>query len=197
MSAIRKRDHEHRGYALLAALILCSAPSLYAAEASEPQQVYDWLKQLEGEWTLSPMEMQEGGTRTHESVQSMLGGDQLAMQFKLIGRERTVQEDLLPGTRRQMVTMYHCRDASCSAVKATHYCAKGNQPEFLASAQSSARELIFECDMSTELCQSWDAHIHRITHQLSDDGNHLRAAYSTFLNGEFTTDKVFHFDRKN
>lgn len=196
MSAIQKRNHEHGGYAFLAVLILGIAPSLHAGEASEPQQVYDWLKQLEGEWTLSPAEMQEGGTRTHASVQSMLGGDQVAMQFKLIGRERTVQEDLLPGTKRQMVTMYHCRDTSCSAVKATHYCAKGNQPEFLASSQSSADELVFECDMSTELCQSWDAHIHRITHQLSEDGNHLRAAYSTYLNGEYTTDTVFHFDRK-
>lgn len=197
MSAITKRITGHSPAALLAALILGFAPCLHAGDAAEPQQVFEWLTQLEGEWTLSPVEEQEGGTRTHASVQSMLGGDQVAMQFKLIGRERTVQEDLLPGTRRQMVTMYHCRDTSCTAVKATHYCAKGNQPEFLASLQSSARELIFECDMNTELCQSWDAHIHRITHQLSNDGNHLRAAYSTYLNGEYTTDTVFHFDRKN
>ncbi len=85
------------------------------------------------------------------------------MEFKLIGRDSTVQEDLLPGTVRQMVTMYHCNDNDCSAVKATHYCAKQNQPEFLASSESSAEKLIFECDMSTELCQSWDDHIHRIT----------------------------------
>ena len=96
-----------------------------------------------------------------------------------------------------MVTMYHCRDSSCSAVKATHYCAKGNQPEFVASPGSSPRELIFECDMTTELCQSWDAHIHRITHQLSEDGKHLRAVYSNYLNGEHTGDTVFHFDRKD
>ena len=118
------------------------------------------------------------------------------MRFSLIGRKSTVQEDLLPGTERQMVTMYHCRDSSCSAVKATHYCAKQNQPEFLASSASSPRELIFECDMSTDLCQSWDAHIHRITHSLSEDGKHLRSVYANYLNGEHTRDTVFHFDRK-
>ena len=177
-------------------LIFLAVQSSFAESPAEPQQVYDWIKQLEGQWTLSAAESQEGGTRTHPSVLPLLETDQVAMEFKLIGRERTVQEDLLPGTKRQMVTMYHCKDSSCSAVKATHYCAKGNQPEFIASSRSSPRELIFECDMSTELCQSWDNHIHRITHQLSDDGTHLRAVYSNFLNGEHTTDTIFHFDRK-
>jgi hypothetical protein len=176
-------------------LLFCAAQSGYAESEVEAQQVYNWIKQLEGQWSLSAAESQEGGTRTHPSVLSLLGTDQVAIDFKLIGQERTVQEDLLPGTKRQMVTMYHCKDSSCSAVKATHYCAKGNQPEFLASSESSARELIFDCDMSTELCQSWDNHIHRITHQLSEDGKHLRAVYSNFLNGENTTDTVFRFDR--
>lgn len=174
----------------------CAAQMSYAESQVDPQQVYNWIKKLEGQWTLSAADTQEGGTRNHPSVLPLLDTDQIAMNFKLIGRERTVQEDLLPGTKRQMVTMYHCEDTSCSAVKATHYCAKGNQPEFLASSESSPRELIFECDMSTELCQSWDNHIHRITHQLSEDGMHLRAVYTNFLNGEHTTDTIFHFDRK-
>jgi hypothetical protein len=172
------------------------AGSAFAEPQTEPRQVFDWVTKLEGQWTLSDAEMQEGGTKTHPSVVSMLGTDAVAMEFKLVGRGSTVQEDLLPGTERQMVTMYHCKDSSCSAVKATHYCAKKNQPEFLASANSSPTELSFDCDMSTELCQSWDGHIHQITHQLSEDGTHLRAVYSTFLNGEHTSDTVFHFDRK-
>jgi hypothetical protein len=187
----------NRSLTIATGLILLSTGHLNHAESlAEPEQIYSWIKQLEGQWTLSAAERQEGGTRTHPSVLPLLDTDKVAMEFKLIGREKTVQEDLLPGTKRQMVTMYHCTDASCSAVKATHYCAKGNQPEFLASLESSPRELIFQCDMSTELCQSWDNHIHRITHQLSEDGMHLRAAYSNFNNGEFTTDTIFHFDRK-
>ena len=187
----------NRNFTITAGLLLFSAvQSSFAGSHAEPQQVYDWIKQLEGQWTLSAAEIQEGGTKTHPSVLPLLDSDEVAMEFKLIGRKKTVQEDLLPGTKRQMVTMYHCKDSSCSAVKATHYCAKGNQPEFLASLESSSRELIFECDMSTELCQSWDNHIHQITHQLSEDGMHLRAVYSNFLNGEHTSDTTFHFDRK-
>jgi hypothetical protein len=178
-------------------IVLFGAQWSFAETQPQPVQLYDWVKQLEGQWTLSAAEIQEGGTKTHPSVLPLLDTDAVAMEFKLIGRGTTVQEDLLPGTERQMVTMYHCKDSSCSALKATHYCAKGNQPEFVASSASSPRELIFECDMSTELCQSWDNHIHRITHQLSDDGTHLRAAYSNFLDGEHTTDTVFHFDRKD
>jgi hypothetical protein len=186
-----------RYFTITAGLLLFSAalPS-FAESHVEPQQVYDWTKQLEGQWTLSAAENQEGGTKTHPSVLPLFDTDEVAIEFKLIGQEKTVQEDLLPGTKRQMVTMYHCKDSSCSTVKATHYCAKGNQPEFLASLESSSRELIFECDMSTELCQSWDNHIHLITHQLSEDGMHLRAVYSNFLNGEHTSDTTFHFDRK-
>jgi hypothetical protein len=176
--------------------LACIAGSAAAESEPDPRQVFDWIKKLEGEWVLSAAEVQEGGTKTHPSVVNTLGTDQVAMKFTLIGRGSTVQEDLLPGTGRQMVTMYHCKDSSCSAVKATHYCAKQNQPEFLASMDSSQQELKFECDMTTELCQSWDGHIHRITHQLSENGAHLRAVYSTFLNGEYTSDTIFHFDRK-
>jgi hypothetical protein len=186
------------GKALGAAwLCLLGFAGLAAAEPpAEPQQVFEWMKKLEGQWTLSAAATQEGGTKTHPSVVNILGTDQVAMEFKLIGRGSTVQEDLLPGTARQMVTMYHCKDSSCSAVKATHYCAKQNQPEFLASMESSPSELSFDCDMTTDLCQSWDGHIHKITHQLSEDGKHLRAVYATFLNGEHTSDTIFHFDRK-
>lgn len=186
-----------KSLSIVIGLVLIGAAELVDAEtAAEPKLIYSWIKKLEGQWTLSAAERQEGGTKTHPSVVAMLDTDEVAMEFKLIGRDMTVQEDLLPGTKRQMVTMYHCRDSSCSAVKATHYCAKGNQPEFLASPESSPEELIFDCDMSAALCQSGENHIHRITHQLSEDGKHLRAIYSNFNNGAYTRDTVFHFDRK-
>jgi len=170
--------------------------SINAGSQPEAQEVYQWVKQLEGQWTLSPPERQEGKASAHPTVSPLLGTNEIAMNFNLIGRGSTVQEDLLPGTERQMVTMYHCKDTDCSAVKATHYCVKQNQPEFLASLKSSPMELVFECDMSTDLCQSWDAHIHRITHQLSEDGMHLRTVYTSFMNGEHTADTIYHFDRR-
>lgn len=167
-----------------------------AHAGADARQVYEWMQQLEGDWSLSPAAVQEGKSTEHPATAPLVGTDAVAIRFTLIGRGSTLQEDLLSGTERQMVTMYHCRDSACSAVKATHYCAKRNQPEFLASAESTAEKLVFDCDMSTELCQSRDAHIHRITHELSDHGRHLKTTYSGFLNGEAAGDTIFHFDRR-
>lgn len=181
--------------AVLSAFFIISLPIEVAAQ-DEAQQVYQWVKQLEGQWALSPAERQEGKASEHPAVSPMVGTEQVAMSFKLIARGSTVQEDLLPGTERQMVTMYHCRDDACSTVKATHYCVKQNQPQLLASLDSSADKLMFECDMSTELCQSWDDHVHQITHELTEDGQHLKTVYSSFMNGEHTKDTIYHFERK-
>ena len=179
----------------LSALVL-SLEVQASSEQAKPEHVYQWIKQLEGEWVLSAAERQEGHATKRPEVAALVGTDTTAMNFKLIGRGSTVQEDLLPGTARQMVTMYHCTDSDCSAVKATHYCAKQNQPEFLASLESASNSLVFDCDMSTELCASWDDHIHSIRHEISEDGRHLRSVYSSFMNGEHTRDTIFHFDRK-
>jgi len=180
---------------MIAALLLLAAAS-NAAATDDARQVYEWMKQLEGSWSLSPAEKQEGGASKNPLVAPLVGTDADAMVFSLVGAHSTVQEDQLPGTAKHMVTMYHCRDSQCSAVKATHYCTKQNQPEFLASPDSTADRLVFECDMSTELCQSWDDHIHRITHELSEDGRHLKSVYSSFMNGEHAKDTIYHFDRK-
>ena len=176
--------------------LMLTVYSAQASAAAEARQVYEWMKQLQGEWTLSPSDVQEGNAANHPTVAPLLGTDEVAIAFSLIARDSTIQEDLLPGTERQMVTMYHCRDSSCTAVKATHYCAKRNQPEFLASLDSTANRLVFECDMDTELCQSWDSHIHRITHELTADGRHLKTVYSSYTNGEFEKDTIYHFDMK-
>lgn len=175
-------------------MVLVISCSTMAAE--EPREIYQWMKQLNGQWKLSPADQQEGGASKHSLVAPLVGTDADAMVFSLVGAHSTVQEDQLPGTAKHMVTMYHCGDSDCSAVKATHYCTKQNQPEFLASMDSTADRVVFDCDMNTELCQSWDDHIHRITHELSNDGQHLRTVYSSFMNGEHTKDTIYHFDRK-
>jgi len=164
--------------------------------ATQPREVYEWLKQLQGDWSLAPAERQEGRATASSTGSPMAGTDQVGISFKLVGRGSTLQENLLPGNEREMATMYHCLDSGCSAVRATHYCAKKNQPEFLASMESTPDRLVFECDMSTELCQSDDAHIHRITHELSEDGAHLRSVYTGFRNGQYDADTIFHFERK-
>jgi len=118
------------------------------------------------------------------------------MSFKLIGKGSTVQENLLPETGKEMVTMYHCSDTECSQVKVTHYCVKQNQPEMLVDPASTDNSLVYNCDMSTALCQSKQNHVHQITHELSNDGTHLKTIYTSYNNGRHLKDSVYHFDRK-
>ena len=104
--------------------------------------------------------------------------------------------EISTATKKEMVTMYHCKDVACSEVKATHYCVKQNQPEMLVDISSTSTRLIYNCDMSTELCQSKQNHVHKITHELSNNGSHLKTTYTSFDDGRYLKDSIYHFDRK-
>ena len=163
--------------------------------ADNAAQTYKSTQALEGEWTLSPAGEQQGKATNHKLVAPLVGTDAVAINFKLVGKGSTVQETLLPGSKKEMVSMYHCRDSACSQVKATHYCVKQNQPELLASASSTSSLLVYDCDMSTELCNSGQDHIHKITHEVSDNGGHLKTTYTSWKDGKYLKDSTYHFDR--
>lgn len=169
------------------------------AEDADPFDLYDWMASLSGEWVLSPAEKQtDTESYKHEAVLPIVGTDATGISFKQIGRDSTVQEDLLPNTAKQMVTMYHCKDMACNQIKATHYCVKLNQPEFIANlAVSTPERIVFDCDMSTELCQSDEDHVHTIIHELSNEGRHLKSSYLSWENKKLKANSsIYHFDRK-
>ena len=86
---------------------------------------YKTLTLLGGDWILSPVDAQEGGATKKGPAIKLLGTDETAISFRVIGKGSTMQENLLPGTGKEMATMYHCNDfKDCSQVRATHYCAK-------------------------------------------------------------------------
>ena len=156
------------------------------------------LSMLDGEWSLSPADQQEGGATRKGPAQQLLGTDNTAMSFKVIGKGSTIQENLLPGTGKEMATMYHCDSfKNCMQVQARHYCAKQNQPELvLDESQSNARRIVMNCDMNSTLCNSVEGHVHRITHELSQDKNHLKTTYTIFKDGKLEKHSIYHFDRK-
>ena len=159
---------------------------------------YKTLALLQGEWMLAPVDKQEGGATKKGPAAKLLGTDTTAMSFKVIGKGSTVQENLLPGTGKEMATMYHCDDFNnCSQLQAKHYCAKQNQPELLFdTAASSERVISMACDMTSPLCNSSEGHVHNITHELSHDSNHLKTTYTIFKGGKFEKNSVYHFVRK-
>ena len=180
-------------------IFLCVVNSAHANEATA-WELFGWMEDsLSGDWKLSSLENQIGTeSYKHQAVLPLAGTETTAMAFKLIGGEVTIQEDLLPGTSKQMVTMYHCKDIACTNLKATHYCSKQNQPEFLGNLhESTPNRIVFECDMSTELCRSDEDHIHQIVHELSNDGKHLKSSYFAWKDKKLhTTHSIYHFDRK-
>jgi hypothetical protein len=180
---------------LLTGILVVSNVAISGPESATLSK-YNRMKQLEGEWVLSPATRQEGKATQHKVVAPLVGTDAVAINFKVIGKGSTVQENLLPDTGKEMATMYHCNDASCSELRAKHYCVKQNQPELRVELSDDDGALVFECDMATELCQSKQNHIHKITHTLSEDGNHLVTSYTTFNDGAYMKDSVYHFDRK-
>ncbi|MDD5051438.1 MAG: hypothetical protein PHO27_01755 [Sulfuricurvum sp.] len=175
---------------------------LMPSHAAEPTawDLFDWMEQsLKGEWVLSDPD-QQIGTQSYKNpaVFPLIGTSTTATAYKLIGGDVVIQEDLLPNTKKQMVTMYHCKDIACTNLKATHYCSKQNQPEFLANLhESTPHKMIFECDMSTELCQSDEDHVHDIILELSDDNKHLKASYLSWQDKKPKSDSsIYYFDRK-
>ena len=158
------------------------------------------IKMLKGEWSLSSVENQTGTTSyKNKAISHLPGTDITAIGYKVIGRGATFEEDLLPDTKKQMVTMYHCDSFfDCQELKATHYCAKKNQPQFLLNEKETTKEkIVFDCDMSTKLCNSDEDHVHKIIHELSNNAKHLKSSYLGWKNQKLNKkNSIYHFDKK-
>ena len=163
--------------------------------ATEAVEQFKLMKTLTGAWKLSPASVQEGKTTKHKLVAPLVGKNITAMDFKIIGKGSTVQENLLPGTKKEMATMYHCDNfKDCQKIQATHYCAKQNQPSLVAEDLSKDNTLVMNCNMNTPLCNSKATHVHNITHQLFNK-DHLKTTYTIFKNGKFKKNSIYHFER--
>lgn len=168
------------------------------------QKIYDEMVQVlyaggTGYWKLAPRERQIDTTGAHEGLASFLGVDQTLTSYAVIGRGTTLQENFLTGTDREMVTMYYCdRLHTCDTLMATHFCAKRNVPVLKLNFKETApRKYVFDCDMSTPLCQSNDDHIYRIIVEVSENGQHLKLSYLGKTNQKVNAKhSIFHFDRR-
>ena len=179
-------------FVFLITLIVSMLTSSYA-EDIDAKEIFSSMEELNGKWVLSKTKKQQGSCSFDKA---MLDKIKVGISFKYIGMDTTIQEDLLPGTARQMVTMYHCKDIACTTLKATHYCVKRNQPEFILNLKESTDEkFVFDCDMSTELCNSDENHVHQIVHELGDD--ELTIYYNSWKNKKPIKSTVCHFEKSD
>lgn len=92
-------------------LLTLSLFSFTHAQEVDAFKLYGWMESLDGDWVLSSAEKQIGtDSYKHEAVAPLVGTSATGIAFKSIGRNSTIQEDLLPNTPKQMVTMYHCKE---------------------------------------------------------------------------------------
>ncbi len=172
------------------------------AEVLTPIDMYEHMRtSLEGSWKLSPEDKQIDTTGAYKNklVFPLVGTETTALSYKAIGFGSTLQEDLLPNTKKQMVTMYHCDDyIDCTQLQATHYCTKMNQPQFILDVKNSTKEkIIFDCNMETALCKSNEDHIHSIILAFSNDGKHLKNSYLGWTDQKPNKKtSIYHFDKK-
>lgn len=187
-------------------VIALSLVALFSSSATagklDPSEMFDYMKEaLKGEWKLSPEDKQIDTTGAYKNplVFPLVGTDATAVAYKFIGFGSTLQEDLLPNTKKQMVTMYHCDDVvDCTEVLATHYCTKMNQPQFTMDLNNTTKEkIIFNCDMKTKLCNSNEDHIHKIIMEFSNNGKHLKTSYLGWTDQKPNKkNSIYHFDKK-
>ena len=186
---------------LLTLTTLATLISTTTAQTLAPLDIYEHMKtSLSGEWKLSVAKKQlDTSSYKNKYVLPMVGTETTALAYKEIGFGSSLQEDLLPGSKKQMVTMYHCNDAiDCTQVQATHYCTKMNQPAFILNVKTSSKEkIVFDCNMKTALCKSGEDHIHQIILEFSDGGKHLKSSYLGWTNQKPNKkNSIYHFDKK-
>ena len=137
------------------AIAIAAAQVLFYSSAAGQQAnspELEIMKSLEGRW--------EGSTTP--------GDPEAVVTYMVTGRGSTVVEMLFPGTRREMMTVYH--DDDKGQLVMTHYCNAGNQP-YLSLVQSSNDELHFELspnDQTIDVENEW--HAHGLTLTVSEDG---------------------------
>lgn len=190
-------------------LLILSILSLFIAsnsfadddDDSTAIQVYDQMNEiLNGDWVLSIESKQEGtSSYKNPAISFLVGSNKTAISYKTIGRGSTLQEDLLPNTKKQMVTMYFCdKYYDCRELRATHYCAKRNNPEFILNEEETTdTKIVFDCNMDTPLCNSDDDHVHKIIHELSNNNTHLKSSYLGWTYQKPNKkNSIYHFDKK-
>ena len=135
---------------LLPLLTLVAVTGITAQAAITPEQAFNAIKSLQGDWR-GPAAMK--GMPPSRSV------------FRVTAGGSAVEETIFPGSPMEMISVYHMDKGD---LLMTHYCALGNQPRMKLNAKkSSPRELVFDFDGGTNFNPRRDKHMRTLTLKLS------------------------------
>ena len=132
----------------LLALTLLISTNFAAQAAIAPADAFAAIKKLEGDWRGPGMP----GMPPAHSI------------FRLTSGGSAVQETIFPGTKMEMLSVYHMNKGE---LLMTHYCALGNAPQVKLNARkSTSTELIFDFDGGTNFNPRRDMHMHSLVLKL-------------------------------
>lgn len=146
-----------------------------AQAAMSAKEMFESLQMFEGEWEFVEGEQRGSCTRGDDAL--------VPIEFKMIGKKTAIQENLMPGSAYQMVTMYHLEDLNDKDLIGTHYCVKKNQPAFRADLKNSTYEkMVFKCDKTrSKLCTADEpyggSYVDSVIYEVKDDGDSLTIHY--------------------
>lgn len=136
------------------------------------------IKSLAGEWSA-------------ESKGEHLAGP-TKVTYKVTAAGSAVLQTQFPGSGHEMVTVYHLDGDD---LKATHYCAAGNQPRMKLDKKASTPDtLVFVFDGGTNFDPDTDMHIHALKTEFKD-GNHVKEEWDAFADGKKATTTVIEMSK--
>jgi hypothetical protein len=165
------QKHREAVKAAAALLLLLFVPvALHAQTPVDAKAAYEALKGLAGTWE---------GTAMKED------GPPAKVVYTVSANGNVVTETLFPGTEHEMLTLYYLEG---NDLRATHYCAMGNRPQFkLDPAASKPGELVFA--FAGGLDPAKDGHVHAGTIRLQ--GDRLDNDWAVWSGGKQVGDNKF------
>ena len=123
------------------------------------------MKKLEGSW---------------EGTHSMGKKEEPAkVEYKVSSNGSTIIETLFPGTKHEMISVYHDKNGSLSM---THYCSVGNQPQ-MDLVKSEGGTIEFSLSKTSDINVGKEGHMHGLTVTMVDKG-HLIHSWTMYQEGK-------------
>lgn len=166
---------------LIAIFALLVAPIAFAGNEHDHPAVkvspeFENMKALVGTW---------------EGKMQMNGKEEnLKVTYQLTSGGTAIVETLNPGSPMEMVTVYA---NSGKRVRATHYCALGNQPE-MDLKNSKENVFTFEMVGTKGIANRKEMHMHGVT--LTLEGNKLKQEWTNFKDGKKGDVHTFEMTKK-
>jgi hypothetical protein len=126
---------------------------------------FESMKSLAGHW--------EGAKVTGDKEEPV------KVEYKVTSNGSTIIETLMPGTKYEMVSVYHEKGGKLSM---THYCSIGNQPQ-MDLVKTDGKDLEFAFSTSNEIDVAKEGHMHDLTLTMVDK-DHLIHNWTMYKEGK-------------